>query len=54
MARRKKQPDYKKGPSVFKEQLKAGTLPRAKTWGKKDRTPKQDRQAARNDLREQD
>lgn len=52
MARKKRQPDYKKGPSVFKEQLDAGTLPRAKTWGKKDRTAKQNRQAARKDLRD--
>lgn len=54
MARKKKRPDYKLGPSVFREQLKAGTLPRAKTWGKKDRTPKQDRQEARKSLRDQD
>jgi hypothetical protein len=54
MARKRKRPDYKKRPSVFKEQLEAGTLPRAKTWGKKDRTPKQDRQEDRKSLRDQD
>jgi len=46
-----KKPNYVKN-NVFKEHLKNGLLPKAKTWGKKDQTTKQKRNAAKREINE--